>query len=701
MQTASPPQEIAATDPDLLAAPISGRPGVAGAVAVGLLIFLLAFLPRNVGLQTFVTTDEIFWVGRTGSFERGLARGRLDLTFQTGHPGVTTMWAGLLGIGPERAQRLGADNRDVSRGQVSRNPEFLSALADGRRAVALITAIATAAIGLLTWRLLGLGPALVGGTLLALDPFFLAHSQLLHIDALQASFMAIALLAGLVRWQAAGGRGYLVLAALATGLACLSKSPALFLLGFLAPLALFAAWRRGDLRTRRPYLDLLSWLALSAAVYVLLWPALWTAPLETLRGIFGFIGDNANPRHAALAEGGAGSGPLFYPTTFLLRTTPLVLIGLTLLAIELIAARRTVAVVPWSTVRRPSSIVHRPSSVVPALAAYALIFAAAMTAAAKSFDRYLLPAFPALDLLAGLGLTLAARRLRPFGGAGRLLAVAFLLPLLVYPLATSLPYALTWYNPLAGGGSAAQRALTVGWGEGLDVVARYLNARPNAERLKVAMPGEIYTTVLDSQFAGQVMPAEGGDPAANGADYFVTYIRAPQDADPVYDPRFQTWQAEAVARLGGIEYARVYRATLGIPLGATFGDPASPLATLEGYGLDLTSTRTGRPVTARLFWRLLADPPPDSRVLLSLHDPTDREVARTENPLGPFERDRPRPRQYQLQVPTGLPPGEYQLWVALTAAQDQPVPLTAPPTALAPGAPQHPSRAILRTIRVR
>lgn len=344
-------------------------------------------------------------------------------------------------------------------------------------------------------------------------------------------------------------------------------------------------------------------------------------------------------------------------------------------------------------------MVHGPSSAL-ALAAYALLFGAAMTAAAKSFDRYLLPAFPALDLLAGLGLTLAARRLRPFGGAGWLLAGAFVLPLLIYPLATSLPYALTWYNPLAGGGAAAQQALSVGWGEGLDVVARYLNAKPDAARIKVAMPGEIYTTVLGAQFAGAVMPAEGADPSANGADYFVTYIRAPQDADPIYDSRFQTWQPEVIARLAGIEYARVYPAGLGIPLGATFGEPTAPVATLEGYGLDTAATRAGRPVTAKLFWRSLADPPTDARVLLTLDDPAGREVARSEAPIGTLERDRVRARPYQVQIPAGLAPGEYPLWVSL-ASQGQPLPLAAPPAALAPGAPRRPDRVILRTIRVR
>src|SRR5207248_348046 len=251
----------------------------------------------------------------------------------------------------------------------------------------------------------------------------------------------------------------------------------LFLVGFLPLVAAVAAWRRGRVLDRRLWGELLAWGGLAALTYVICWPALWASPVATLRGVLGFVADNANPRHSA-AEGGAPSGALFYPAVFALRSTPLVLVGLALLALEAVAGARN-RKREWE--RSPSATLPLPPlplwGPAVALLAYAVLFGLAMTFAAKSFDRYLLPAFPALDLLAGLGLALSARRLRWIGGAGRLLAGAFLLPLLVYPLATSLPYALTWYNPLAGGGPAAQAALMVGWGEGLDQVARYLNAR--------------------------------------------------------------------------------------------------------------------------------------------------------------------------------------------------------------------------------
>jgi hypothetical protein len=678
--------------------PIPGRLRVPGAPALlALAIFALALWPRSLALGTFVTTDEIFWAGRSGNFARSLANGQLSGTLQTGHPGVTTMWAGALGMGLERAPRLAGERREVSRSQVSRSPDFLGGLESGRRAVALTTALATAAASLLTWRLLGPGAAVLGGSLLALDPFYLAHSQLLHVDALLSSFMFLALLAGLVRWLAGGKWPYLVVSAIATGLALLSKSPAVYMLGFLPLVATLTAWRRGCLRKRSVWTDLLTWAGLMAATYALCWPAVWAAPLETLRAVVGFMADNSNPQHSAIADGGDARA-LFYPVAFALRTTPLTLVGLVLLAIET-ASRRwgKGATLPDDAVSPHLRLADSRGAAAAVLLAYAVFFGLAMTVTAKSFDRYLLPAFPALDVLAGLGLALSARRLRWAGGAGWLLVGALTLPLLVFPLASSSPYALAWYNPLAGGGPGAERHLAVGWGEGLDQVARYLNSKPNAERLKAAMPGEIYTTVLDAQFVGQVMPLEGGDPSSNDSAYFVTYVRAPQNGPPIYDPRFQSWEPDFVVRLAGIDYSRVYGAQVGIPIGAVFGRFSS----LEGYGLDTLVTRPGRPLVVKLFWRPLGAIPTETRVILSVLDPANREVARAESHLGLLEVGQTRSRTYQVQMPPDLPSGEYTLWVGLEAGPGQPVSVLGRPRTLAPTAPDDPFRVVLRSFQVR
>src|SRR3712207_6015960 len=60
----------------------------------------LALALRVVGSVPVITSDEGYWMMRTLRFGAALAAGDWDETYRSGHPGVTVMWVGLLGIGP-------------------------------------------------------------------------------------------------------------------------------------------------------------------------------------------------------------------------------------------------------------------------------------------------------------------------------------------------------------------------------------------------------------------------------------------------------------------------------------------------------------------------------------------------------------------------------------------------------------------------
>ena len=71
---------------------------------IALLLGAAALLPRVLGLADFVTTDEAYhWIARTERFADAIADRRWAATIQTGHPGVTLMWLGSLGLALERA----------------------------------------------------------------------------------------------------------------------------------------------------------------------------------------------------------------------------------------------------------------------------------------------------------------------------------------------------------------------------------------------------------------------------------------------------------------------------------------------------------------------------------------------------------------------------------------------------------------------
>jgi hypothetical protein len=61
-------------------------------------LVLALWVPRALALDRFATFDEHLWLSRSANFICALAQGDYRNTFQREHPGVTTMWAGTLGL---------------------------------------------------------------------------------------------------------------------------------------------------------------------------------------------------------------------------------------------------------------------------------------------------------------------------------------------------------------------------------------------------------------------------------------------------------------------------------------------------------------------------------------------------------------------------------------------------------------------------
>src|SRR5690242_17121839 len=61
-----------------------------------LAVFLVSFGVRLLAHDVVITADEDNWMRRAGGFTFGLMNGQLGRTYQTGRPGVTTMWLAML-----------------------------------------------------------------------------------------------------------------------------------------------------------------------------------------------------------------------------------------------------------------------------------------------------------------------------------------------------------------------------------------------------------------------------------------------------------------------------------------------------------------------------------------------------------------------------------------------------------------------------
>src|SRR5438067_529920 len=72
--------------------------GVLSAWGTALLVFCFALVPRAVQ-GSFITVDEAFhWFDRCEAFLQAIRSGNYAGTKIIGHPGVTTMWLGAIGV---------------------------------------------------------------------------------------------------------------------------------------------------------------------------------------------------------------------------------------------------------------------------------------------------------------------------------------------------------------------------------------------------------------------------------------------------------------------------------------------------------------------------------------------------------------------------------------------------------------------------
>jgi hypothetical protein len=188
-----------------------------------------------------------------------------------------------------------------------------------------------------------------------------------------------------------------------------------------------------------------------------------------------------------------------------------------------------------------------------------------MTIAGKKFDRYLLPALPPLILIAGWGWAQLPARLK-WLQLPQWRATMLLIAVAALQLASALPtfpHYLSYYNPLMGGAGRAPEVMMIGWGEGLDQAADYLNRQPDVQPGDAAAWYSVSFNLLSSAAADDI-PIELHLPQAEldallAKKYLVIYIHqwqrgTPQnllDALANLDPEYSV-------NINGIEYVRVY-----------------------------------------------------------------------------------------------------------------------------------------------
>jgi 4-amino-4-deoxy-L-arabinose transferase-like glycosyltransferase len=626
-----------------------------------LALFILALAPRVSGLADFLTTDEAYhWIDRTARFGAAIGQRRWADTLQTGHPGVTTMWLGSLGAQLELA--LG--------GRQGTAPALVAHLAWLRLPSAILQALLVPLGYLVLRTLMRPGSALCGALLCATSPYLIAHSRLLHVDALLCAFVTGGVLLLMRACSPTTGRTYsrrLVAASgICAGLALLSKGPALILLPFAGLLLFALMWdaerpagaRAALMLLLRSVWRYLGWLAIALVVVVVLWPALWADPGRALTRYVSEIIDNGGRPNGDgqffLGRAIADPGPLFYPMADLFRTTPFMLVGLLAL--------------PLALHRQPAPGIPERRTLL-ALGAFVLFWTLVMTLGPKKFDRYVLPTWPALLLLSGAGLAALGSWLAALARAPvrrTLISGALLAAVLAAEggqLVWYQPYYLSYYNPLLGGGRVAQRLFLIGWGEGMDQAGAYLQSRADLAYGPVLAP---LGATLQPFVPIDVRDVD--DFGTLPANYAVVYLESLQRAaNPQLYQALQTTIPLRRITIHGIDYALIYQLPRPFvtPLDASFGD----VLRIRGVTVEHSERR----VTVTPAWDVRAQPASDARAFVHVLDTHGARVAQIDvdpgggevPPTSAWQPGQQISVPFPVDLPLALPPGTYDLVLGL------------------------------------
>jgi 4-amino-4-deoxy-L-arabinose transferase-like glycosyltransferase len=542
-----------------------------------LILGALLVIPRVIAIDRFATVDEPYWLTAGSDFYFALGQRAFANTVYDYHPAVTTMWIIALGmlIYFPQYRGFGQGYFDVYKDSLER---FL--LAHNHTPLGLLTVsrlvqtvVIVFLLFVLFWflrRLFGNKIATAGILLASFDPFFLGHSRLLNHEGNLSLVVLISLLALVMHLFFEKKPVYLLISGAAAGFAQLTKSSSIVLVPLIGLLFLVEIFFHRDVSWRKRVLknlyEFLTWFGMLGVVYFVFWPGMWVAPGEMLYQVFGNALSYAFEGSRLSVTGGVQpaefqphlSDIVDYIQSVLWRTTPLVWIGALLSLVPLFRQK-------WE--QRFTLI-----SIFLIGLLFILLFG---IASGRNSAHYVLTAYVSLDILAAVGwvygVELLSGHLPP--GTRRVLPLVVLGIVITAQAGSAFaffPYYYTYYNPIMEAWQPGRQNPNFGYGDGLELAARYLAQKPEAANSTVIAfygrgpfsyfyPGkteQLKPVYADAQNVPQLVQI------LHQSKYLVIYYELEQERDvPANVMRaLEGVTPEKVIWLNDIEYIRIYRA---------------------------------------------------------------------------------------------------------------------------------------------
>lgn len=475
-----------------------------------LLLTLAILLPRVLDLDAFLAPDEKKWRANTSGFITKLAYGKWDNLIQQPHPGITTQWLGAPTV-------------------------FSNSWVIRKLPLVIAQSILIGMIGYIFYRIHGKWPAIILAFLLAINPQLIAHTRVYAMDSLLALFLLLSLTC-LLLWQKTNTTRYLIYAGAAGALAFWSKLPGLLVIPFSIIAISFFIFLKNKKGIANHLKPIVLWCAAFLITSIIVLPSFAISPLGVIGSLTEFFrSDDYTSLHV--------SSKTYYLGTLAFFSTPLHLIFL--LALPLLLILRPLSGPLLQNKARISTTIFL---------LFASLFVIMMSTGTKMGDRYILPVFLILDVV----VVITAFQL--FHSTSKkvknvTLAILFIgISWQTIDLIKLHPHYLAYTNPITRPFLGDRR---MGWGEGLDVAAKYLNQKPNAKDLIIAT---IYPTEFKHNFLGQTVPAHQHD--HEQVDYVVLYRnmfeRGPDAWQTDVLNQYKDIKPEKTITLGNIEYVWIY-----------------------------------------------------------------------------------------------------------------------------------------------
>lgn len=409
------------------------------------LFFILMRLP-DLGHDNF-NTDVWKWKARSYDFSTGIFTFQPEKTLQKYHPGVTLMWVGTVAI---KFTNVIADYS----GKLNELQKIFLLDWFQKFFLVLTLAITSGFIFYAIKKLFSTKVALLLTILLILEPFYVALTRVFHLEGLLSTFMLASVLWFYYFLQDRSQKNRLLVSALFTGLALLTKISAIYLILFAGLIAAFNAWQTKEYKTQIAWF--LKWLLISLLICFILWPALWLVPGQVYYAlVHGVVDVGVDTEHIQYYFGKLVSDPgyFYFVVVLALRSSVYLIAGL--LGLLFIFKK----------------LEKSQRNFILYLFIYSLFYFIQISIPSKKLDRYILPGLVSLSLCSSFFWFWLLEKIN-----FRAKFVLFIIPAVITLLVLHPGY-LSYFNPLFGGLKTGINVLEPKWLIGEREILAYFSSK--------------------------------------------------------------------------------------------------------------------------------------------------------------------------------------------------------------------------------